>query len=173
MRFLTPKGKRGVLAAWEHTKQAWHIGEINGPGEPDANIIPWCDRINELPGICTLQSCAGHRDGKFKSDGHLWLWMDHIVHSRFHANAFLLLQNKDHVDLLSTLYLHDGKEAASITFYGNGHDRLDASITLIYGFLCGIANETAYVRQFSSRSLERHSLSRSPVVGRPETVTES
>ncbi len=142
MRFLTPKGKRGILAAWERTRHAWHTGEINGPGEPDADIVPWCDRINELPGICTLQSCAGHCDGKFKSDGHLWLWMDHVVHSRFHANAFLLLQSEDHIDSLSTLYLHDGKEAAFIAFYGNGHDRLDASMTLIYGFLCDIANET-------------------------------
>ena len=85
----------------------------------------------------------------------------------------MVLQNEDYIDSLSTLYLHDGKEAASITFYGNGHDRLDASMLLIYGFLCGIANETAYVRQSSSRSLERHSLSSSPVVGRPEVVTES
>lgn len=145
MRFLTADGKRDILAAWMRTKQAWHSGEINGPGKPDADIVPWCDRINELPGICTVQSCAGHRKGRYQTNGHLWLWMDEVAHVRFIANAFLLLDNRDYIDSVDTRFLHEGKEIVFVTFFGNERGKLDVSMTFIYGFLCGIASERTLI----------------------------
>ena len=141
MRFLTPDSKRDILAQWEREKQAWRVGEIKGPGEPDTDIVPCCDAINALSGICTLQSCAGHRKGRYQTNGHLWLWMDEVAHARFTANAFLLLNNQDYIDSVDTRFLHDGKEIAFVAFFGNERGKLDASMTFIYGFLCGIASE--------------------------------
>jgi len=50
------------------------------PGGPDPEILPWLLLINVIPGIYTVQSCAGHIKGEPKADkqggpegGHLWV----------------------------------------------------------------------------------------------------
>lgn len=138
-RWLTHADKDGVLAEWERTKSEWRSGALSGVGAPDGEIVPWCDRINTLPGVCTLQSCAGHRRGKTLSSAHLWLWLSPQAQSRFDQNAFVLLKS-DMVDWVATHYEADGKQIASITFYGNEREMLERSILFIYGFLCGIAD---------------------------------
>ena len=141
IRFLTDDAKRDILAEWKRTKARWRSGDMSGTGEPDADIVPWCDRLNELPGICTVQSCAGHSDGSTVQSAHLWIWLSRDVAERFNHKAFLLLRDRDAIDWISRHYLHDGKEIASITFFGNERGSLEKSIRLIYGFMCGIADE--------------------------------
>lgn len=139
MRFLTPDAKLEILAEWQRTREQWRDGSLRGTGEPDTDIIPWCDRINALPGLCTLQSCAGHTENGSIKSAHFWIWMSRSVSENFDRNAFLLLRNRDRIDWVSRHYLPDGKEIASITFFGNERDLLEQSATLIYGFMCGIA----------------------------------
>lgn len=67
--------------------------------------------------------------------------MSRDVAERFNRKAFLLLRDRDAIDWISRHYLHDGKEIASITFLGNERGSLEKSIRLIYGFMCGIADE--------------------------------
>ncbi len=141
IRFLTDDPKQDILAEWERTKACWRCGDISGVGVPDADIVPWCDRLNELPGICTIQSCAGHSDGNAVQSAHLWVWMSREVAERFDRKAFLLLRNRDALDWISRHYLHGGKEIASITFFGNERGNLEKSIRSIYGFMCGKADE--------------------------------
>ena len=141
-RFLSINSKQYVLAEWGCTKRCWRAGDLQGTGEPDADVVPWCDRINELPGICTLQSCAGHDQGGTIQSAHLWIWMSATVAERFNRNAFLMYRNRDAIDSLSRHYLRDGKEIASITFFGNERDRLEESLMFVFGFLCGIADES-------------------------------
>jgi hypothetical protein len=138
-RWLTPASKESVLSDWERTKSEWRSGALSGVGAPDGDIVPWCDLINALPGICTLQSCAGHRRGKMLSSAHVWLWLSREAQRRFDQNAFVLLRS-DMVDWVSTHHQADGKQIASITFYGNERAMFGQSILFVYGFLCGIAD---------------------------------
>ena len=139
-RFLTEAEKQDILSEWENTKQRWRRKKRQGVGDPDAAIVPWCDWINDLPGICTLQSCAGHKDANIVRAGHFWLWMSRNVATRFDRNAFLLLRNQDLIEWISWHYLHEGKKIASITFAGNERGTLEKATSLICGFLCGIAD---------------------------------
>ena len=34
-------------------------------------LIPYLNEINSLEGVCTTQSCTGHKRGKYQDDGHL------------------------------------------------------------------------------------------------------
>ena len=139
-RFLLADDKKRIVADWEHIKEDQRTKEIVGPGVPDREIVPWCDRINQLPGLCTLQSCAGHKDGDTLVSGHLWLLMSQSAADRFDRTAFLLLRNEDSIEQISWLYQHEGKKIASIIFAGNERESLETSISLIFGFLCGIAD---------------------------------
>lgn len=77
MRYLTQKAKARELAAFQELrKKGAPAGNQAGRGYPDPDILPWCDRLNALEGLCTLQSCAGHtpRNGDpGPHPGHLWI----------------------------------------------------------------------------------------------------
>ena len=135
-RFLLADDKKRIVGDWENIKGK----DVLGRGGPDREVVPWCDKINGLPGLCTLQSCAGHKDGDTLVSGHLWLLMSQSMADRFDRAAFLLLRNEDLIEQISWLYLHEGKKIASIIFAGNERESLEMSISLIYGFLCGVAD---------------------------------
>lgn len=135
MRFLTPDAKEEILAEWDQKRELWRKGSLRGTGEPDADIIPWCDRINALPGVCTLQSCAGHVKNGTIETAHLWLWMSETAAKVFDREVFALLGHRERIDWISKHYLHDGKEITAVTFCGNERDLLASSLDLIYGFI--------------------------------------
>jgi len=108
-RFLTPEEKAIQLARWEALKaefaDALAAGELlmqhedgskinvfgedlSGRGFPDPETYALCDELNTIEGICTIQSCSGHRvayaeDGTVMANGEvvgptLWaaqLWL--------------------------------------------------------------------------------------------------
>jgi hypothetical protein len=134
-RFLSEGGKRKELAYWECVKRQWRSGCLRGVGEPDRDIVPWCDRFNALPGVCTLQSCAGHvREGAIEA-AHLWIWMSEPVARNFDGDVYVLLRQRPPIDWISKHFLHDGKEIAAITFFGNERDLFGRSVELIYNFM--------------------------------------
>lgn len=64
-RYMTPHGKSEELASWFKAK-ADRIanppeGFVGGHGYPDPEIYAWCEKLNGLSRVCTLQSCAGHK----------------------------------------------------------------------------------------------------------------
>jgi len=140
VRFLCRIQKADIVAEWEHTKARWSNGELSGKGEPDADIVPWVDRINQLPGICALQSCAGHKSDGYIEAAHFWLWLSRSVAGRFDRSAPVLSQRAQRIERVSKHYLSDGKEIAAITFQGNERGCLEWSAAVIYGYLCGIAD---------------------------------
>ena len=109
-RFLTVDGRRDILAEWERTKEQWRKGVVRGAGEPDADIIPWCDLINSLPGVCTLQSCAGHKTG-----GHLWLWLDEQRSREFDRWGYVLARMEG-IETVARKYGSWGQEITAIEF---------------------------------------------------------
>lgn len=60
--YLTEKEKFGHLKFLAQQIKAKHV---------DPKIIPWLKKINKINGVCTTQSCAGHKRGKYQDDEHI------------------------------------------------------------------------------------------------------
>ena len=131
-RYLTATEKSHELEAWSRI-QAECVG-LSGPGMPDPEIMPWCEKINALDGICTLQSCAGHRGGERGLGGHLWLRLDRAKARIFQNRAFELTRHSG-IERISLIYQPWGQEVVQIEFQGAPTGQLDASIRAILGFL--------------------------------------
>ena len=136
-RWLTSADKEVVLAAWDEVKlQPVPEGDFGCVGYPDPDIIPWCDRLNAIPGVCTLQSCAGHvNPGGLRDAGHLWLWLDRPMAEAFDSHAHRLARHVDYIEDVARRYTSWGQEVTVITFAGNECDRLPPSLRLILAFL--------------------------------------
>ena len=84
IQHLTPEAKVQVLAEWQAAKDGPR--GAGGSGFPDDAIISLCDQLNELEGICTLQSCSGHPRSstqRWASPGQLHVWLDERRFVRF------------------------------------------------------------------------------------------
>jgi hypothetical protein len=156
-RFLTASRKAAVIAEWEAAKLDWRNGRLQGVGAPDQPMLAWCDKINALPGLCTLQSCAGHRRGSIYETAHLWLWMTREVAARFDEAAPRLARQTEEIDSVSKLFMRDGKEVASIYFYGDERDHLNLSVGVVYRFLSDISCKSPPVPCPSTRYQARQS----------------
>jgi hypothetical protein len=137
-RFLSEDEKKDEVATWNSLCQKGRPeGEIGGRGYPDPEMIPWCAKLNAIRGVCTLQSCAGHRsvhDNSIASPGKLWIRLDPVVSALFDTQAFRLSAKVGHIEEVARLYASWGKEIASITFAGNERDSLNDSMRLIVAF---------------------------------------
>lgn len=80
-RWLTDFEKESTLSYWHHTRDVVPKDVVvkkqfidGGYGWPDPSMHSWCDRLNQLEGVCTVSSCLGHliAPGRY-SDGHVWL----------------------------------------------------------------------------------------------------
>lgn len=136
-RYLSPAEKAHELEQWFEmlTTQRWQPSSTPklDSGLPDAEMVPWCLRLNRLPGICTLQSCAGHKRGKRHTSGHLWLRLDRRTSRAFDARASELAKQSG-IESVSVLYRADGQTIASVFFQGNERGRLAVSMRTICSF---------------------------------------
>ncbi len=132
IRFLTVGEKQKEIAEWEALCRARPsaIGDVGGRGFPDPDMIPWCAALNAIPGVCTVQSCAGHgTQASVQDSAHLWLRFDGAMSTAFDAEAYTLAAD-ERIEQVSRVYSSCGKEIASITFAGNERDSLNESMTL-------------------------------------------
>lgn len=136
-RYLTPEEKTAILVSWERDRDHHGLEERPGRGYPDPDIVEWCDLINALPGVCTVQSCQGHREGNYVTPGHLWLRLDEPTTAAFDREAFQLARHEA-IEQVVRMYAPWGKEIASITFAGNERDSLAPSLRAILRFLHSI-----------------------------------
>ena len=65
-RHLSADEKAKILTVWREQQQTGAAGH----GDPDPDMIPWCEKLNALPGVCTVQSCSGHRENGYLRSGH-------------------------------------------------------------------------------------------------------
>lgn len=139
-RHLDVEEKSRLLAEWAVTlEENAPLTERGELGFPNPLIVPWCAKINELPGVCAVQSCQGHRkDNGNIASGVLWLRMDYETAARFDDEAFCLAAEPG-IERVSRIYQAWGEEIATIDFDGNERGTLDQSMELILGFLEGIA----------------------------------
>ena len=135
-RYLSDADKRRILAQWRNAKRGDLCTGIGGQGFPDPDVIPWCDEINMLDGVCTVQSCAGHLGGQggIASCGHLWLAMDRKRSAAFDSKAFGLSAQAG-IERVCRIYAPWGQEIACIEFEGNERGRLAQSMHMIVSFL--------------------------------------
>jgi hypothetical protein len=88
-------------------------GDLAGRGWPDPEITPLCDKLNAMPGICTLQSCAGHGG----NPGGLWIWLDEDTSRKFDQWGHVLA-NMEGIEVVSRKYTQWGQEITAIDFDG-------------------------------------------------------
>jgi len=139
-RFLTPRAKAIELRVWRDAVRNWRKDEApskGGAGFPDPPIIPWCARLNRIPGVCTLQSCAGHRQGRWRSAGRVWLWLTLELSRRFDERALQLAQQPE-IERVYRVYSDWGQEVTAIEFRGEEWGRLDASMNVILRFFSSL-----------------------------------
>ena len=67
----------------------------------DPEFIPYLKQINSLEGICTTQSCTGHKKGKYQDDGHLRFRLSGRMMKAFRQSIpeFYECRNIGYVDL--------------------------------------------------------------------------
>jgi hypothetical protein len=108
------------------------VGETAGLGYPDPEMYAFCDALNAIPGVCTMQSCSGHRVeyeqgepgrpieqvGPTLWSGVLWIKLDRTLHARFVDQAWWLadLSSVERVGLLLGEWC-DG-DVAEVVFIG-------------------------------------------------------
>lgn len=146
-RYLTPFEKERVLTEWRETLRSMPKAvpsDGDERGYPDPPIVPWCEELNDVTGICTVQSCCGHKrlDGTFVS-GHLWLRLDKEMAARFDMQA-LALAGASGIERVSRLYSQWGAEVVEIVFLGNERGQLERSMQSILGFLRTLSSTDTY-----------------------------
>lgn len=131
-RYLTPKLKTHVLAEWKTIKQRYASSGITNPtggrGYPDPLIFDWCDRLNRIPTLVTLQSCTGHKVSEDHIySGNFWLWLSEEASELFDPKAFELYEqffihpkhgNLELISEVRRFYQQYGQEVTSINFRG-------------------------------------------------------
>lgn len=140
--YLTPPLKEKELSDFYKKLEDWRKkGSPTGAGIgwPDPEILPWCEKINEIEGICTLQSCAGHPANKhdYIHPGQLWLWMTGEKSFAFEKVA-LDLAAEDGIETVRKLYQHYGRVIIDIVFKGQGTGDFDKTMSVILKYLQSI-----------------------------------
>lgn len=136
--------KVSALKRWEEYKQTLMrpVGAKGGRGYVDPEIVPLCDALNQLDGIYTLQSCAGHSveesDGAIYS-GELWLRFDKKIRARFEIQAHCL-SAEPMITRVGKIYWEDGKETVTISFKGNESNLLIKSSAVVLTFFKRLCN---------------------------------
>lgn len=129
-RYLTDAAKAEALAEWERLKASPRpLDDPGGLGLPDPEIIPYVDALNAIEGVCTLQSCSGHREDRSRgvdAPGHLWLWLSEPMSRAFDRRAFELASSPM-LEAVRRDYSEWGQEIVSLTFAGAERDLLPES----------------------------------------------
>ena len=128
---------RYLLAA----DKATAIAHLRTATELDDGIRPYLDRLNAIPGLCTLQSCTGHLIAKHddgsttKRSGQFWIHLDQQMHKVFRENVFAFAAHPN-MEEVSTMYQpwSGGQEIVEILFQGHGDGKFEESVEFIIGF---------------------------------------
>lgn len=153
-RTLTPELKKQILYRWVKTQGeflvAKGLGAIpenpGGMGYPDPEMFTVCDRLNSLPGIVTMQSCAGHvHPGEEPGveamwSGQLWIGMSEPVRARYISRIDELLIHSYYIERCKIIFMLDQIDVADIIFAGmnRGPSAFADSVDIIYDFFHSI-----------------------------------
>lgn len=148
-RFLTVEEKVDHIAEFECYKadpSNWrrqHPSAKGGEGYIDHEVLPLCDALNAIDGVCTIQSCCGHQNKHgYIYPGHLWIRLSEELMRRFEEEIAWLL-DQDVIQHVSKLYCfqhgNSPHEVIDIKFLGEYHGRMDEAQAVIACFFEGLA----------------------------------
>ena len=141
--------KDAELKVWTKATQSYVSCEPRpGKGFPDPLMVPWCERLNEIGGLCTMQSCTGHRtpDGSIVGNGVVCLWLSEPMLRSFMRRGVKLAQHPC-VEYLSLIFHTGGADyVAEIMFKGEEQQpsQLDESMTAIVEFFVSLAADLVW-----------------------------
>lgn len=148
---LTKDGKEKELRAWAEARalrDSLPYTPEGGRGYADPEIYNLCDRLNALSGVCTLQSCAGHKmeeAGGYQLPGHLWLWLGFSMSRLFQNRVYELAEHYPLIEEIKVLHRNlpgEGpREIVDIVFQGQERGNLYQSAELIAAFFEELARE--------------------------------
>ena len=133
-RFLTEQEKAFELAAFERYQadpSNWRRQNPEargGEGYIDHEVLPLCDDLNQLEGLCTIQSCCGHVNTHgYQYPGQLWIRLSAEMSRRFDARVSELIK-QDVIQHVTKLYsFQEGDvphEVIDLKFWGEPHGRM-------------------------------------------------
>lgn len=150
-RYLTDDEKRIEVADWlghRSTPGAQPPPDIaphpGGYGYPDPDIFDLTDRLNDLPGVLTIQSCAGHlHPGEVPGEtamwsGQLWLRLSEPLLRAFFERGWDLLSHPT-IERCWVILHPDLGYVVDIVFDGNNRGRLAESSEVILTFFGSLA----------------------------------
>lgn len=148
-RFLTYEEKAQKVARFESIRgeesnfRVSKPGFRGGEGAIDHEVLPLCDALNAIDGVCTLQSCCGHVNRHdYPYPGSLWIRLSEEMMRRFEVSLADLLRH-DVIERLAKLYSYTGDrlphEIVEIKFWGEPQGRMDEAHATIAGFFEGLA----------------------------------
>lgn len=139
-RYLNARAKAELLAEFrERRQEAIPNGNVGGKGYPDPGILPFCDWLNSFDGVCTLQSCEGHRErmGHVATSGVLWIWFDKKLAEEFRSRAFEIVTPP--IERVSQVY-SGSMEYVEVVFNGTESGQLQESLAILGSFIESLAN---------------------------------
>jgi len=146
MRYLSPALKADNLKYWEQVKRDRPADAKDGYGFPDPPIYDLCDRLNAIEGVCTVQSCAGHRmaaadgSGEYQHVGKLWLRLSEPLALRFYERAPELASVYPTIQRVFVFWHESGEEVVDVLFQGLNvsEEAFDESSKLIADFFSSL-----------------------------------
>lgn len=152
-RFLTVDEKARELAGFaeyrrdqSHYRTA-HPDAHGGEGWLDPEVLPLVDALNALDGVCTVQSCCGHRwpvpgdqDGaEYVHTGQLWLRLSGPVMAAATERVGQLLEH-DAITYVQRIFAYqDMSEPHEVFDVRWAPGDLDDAAPVIVGFFRGLA----------------------------------
>lgn len=150
-RYLTPREKILTVSRWLEYRSSHEIPEdAGGRGYPDPEVFPLTDQINNIDGVCTIQSCSGHISKDLIEgepclwNGQLWLRLSEPMMHRAVACIYDLTYCRPNIERVQVIFDRDG-DVLDISFVGLNKDAasLEESGRIIVDFLKNRAQEVA------------------------------
>lgn len=142
MQHLTVAEKRQHISEWRDLQD--RARDTLSPGSPDPEVFGLVDALNEIQGVCVVQSCSGHRQPERKAEGqavrkgHLWLRLSGAMYRRFQQQAANLARVPV-VDDVSVRFGRGEGPVIEVVFDGKECGRLSRSGAYLVSFFSGLA----------------------------------
>lgn len=130
--FLNEREKSGHVSRWRELRSC---PADAGAGSPDPAIFSLTDALNDLEGVCTVQSCAGHIRAGTIYTAHVWLRVSRSVLQSMLQSASKVVQH-DEIEELAVRY---GREKTGpiieIMFAGDERGCLARSSSIVLQYV--------------------------------------
>lgn len=149
-RYLTDDEKTAEVARWlayrssPEAQPPESISEPGGMGYPDPDIFALTDALNQIDGVLTIQSCAGHLHPGQEADEHamwsgkLWLRLVEPLMALFTERVYELLEQPT-IETCERIFLRGVGDIAEVYFQGNDRGKLAESSAVILSFFKGLS----------------------------------